>query len=138
MADHSGIPVNKLDEAGAKSELKRLAQEIAAHDKLYYQEDAPKIFDADYDALRLRNDSIEKRFPKLVRPDSPSKQVGAAPSRKFRKVTHAEPMLSLANAFSLEDMEDFLARVRRFLGFSEGDEIAVTAATFQGQEGCGR
>lgn len=127
MADYSGIPVNELDEAAARKELKRLAEEIASHDKLYYQKDAPKISDAGYDALRLRNDDIEKRFGNLIRPDSPSKQVGAEASRKFRKVTHAEPMLSLANAFTKEDMEDFLARVRRFLGFSDGDEIVVTA-----------
>jgi DNA ligase (NAD+) len=119
--------VDRLTEAEAKAELKRLAGEIAHHDALYYRKDAPEISDADYDALRERNAAIEARFPSLVRPDSPSRRVGAAPVEAFGKVRHAVPMLSLGNAFTDEDIADFIARVRRFLGLGADAEIEVTA-----------
>src|SRR5579862_3172541 len=118
---------DKLTKAEAKAELARLAAEIAGHDRRYHGEDAPTISDAAYDALKRRNDAIETRFPDLIRPDSPSHRVGAKPSEKFAKVVHARPMLSLDNAFSDEDIEDFVARVRRFLGSKEDDEIVFTA-----------
>ncbi len=86
------------------------------HDRRYHAEDAPTISDADYDALRRRNADIEERFPLLVRPDSPSHRVGATVSEKFAKVVHAKPMLSLDNAFSDEDVADFIGRVRRLPG----------------------
>ena len=98
------LPVEGLSQAQAEAELERLAREIAHHDELYYAQDAPEISDADYDALRLRNDAIETRFPGLVRPDSPSLRVGIEPSEQFAKVTHAVPMLSLGNAFSDADI----------------------------------
>ena len=120
-------PVEKLTRAEAAKELGLLAEEIAAHDRRYYQEDAPTMSDADYDALRRRNDAIEARFPDLVRPDSPSKRIGAAPAEKFAKVRHAVPMLSLDNAFTDEDVTDFVARVRRFLGLKESADLAFTA-----------
>jgi len=120
-------PVEKLTQAEAKKELERLAAEIAANDKRYHGEDAPTISDADYDALKRRNDAIEQRFPTLIRPDSPSHRVGSKPSEKFAKVVHAKPMLSLDNAFHDEDIADFVARVRRFLGFKEDDDLVFTA-----------
>ncbi len=126
-AGASRKPVDRLTEAEAKAELERLAREIAHHDELYYRQDAPEISDADYDALRERNAAIEARFPALIRPDSPSKRVGAAPVEAFGKVRHAVPMLSLGNAFTDEDVADFIARVRRFLGLDAETEIAVTA-----------
>jgi len=123
----SNKPVDKLTEAEAKAELERLAHEIAHHDELYYAQDAPEISDADYDALRERNAAIEARFPALVRPDSPSQRIGAAPVAAFGKVRHAVPMLSLGNAFSEEDVVDFVARVRRFLGLAADAGVELTA-----------
>src|ERR1022692_1877000 len=121
MASHdaSKIRFADLTQAQAKAELARLAAEIAAHDKRYYQQDKPTVTDAAYDALRERNAAIEKRFPDLVRPDSPSRRVGAAPTAKFKKVRHAVPMLSLDNAFADEDVVEFVGRIRRFLKLSE-------------------
>ena len=123
----TGKSVDKLSSAEAEKELDRLAREIAEHDRRYHGEDAPTISDADYDALRRRNAAIEDRFPLLVRPDSPSHRVGAKAAAKFAKVVHARPMLSLDNAFSDEDVAEFLGRVRRFLGLKEGEEIAIMA-----------
>jgi DNA ligase (NAD+) len=125
--DASKIAVDALTEAAAKAELKRLAAEIGEHDRRYYQEDAPRVSDAAYDALRRRNAAIEARFPHLVRPDSPSLRVGAAPAAKFAKVRHALPMLSLGNAFSAEDVAEFVARVRRFLRLSAEERLDFTA-----------
>jgi DNA ligase (NAD+) len=118
--------VAALSEADAKAELKRLAADIAAHDRRYYQEDAPTVSDADYDALRRRNAAIEARFPELIRADSPSRRIGASPSRGFAKIRHAVPMLSLDNAFSDGDVRDFVDRIRRFLRL--GDETPVFLA----------
>ncbi|MBI4275702.1 MAG: NAD-dependent DNA ligase LigA [Rhizobiales bacterium] len=125
--DLGKIPVSKLTEAQAKVELKRLAAEIAAHDARYYQEDAPTVSDAAYDALRQRNAAIEGRFPGLVRADSPSRRVGAMPTGKFAKVRHAVPMLSLDNAFNDEDVSDFAARIRRFLKLDANEALVFTA-----------
>ncbi|MBU2091736.1 MAG: NAD-dependent DNA ligase LigA, partial [Alphaproteobacteria bacterium] len=109
------IPVEKLTPEQAVRELERLAAEIARHNALYYQKDTPEISDAAYDALFQRNQAIEAHFPELIREDSPSQLVGAAPSSAFAKVAHARPMLSLANAFDAGDVDDFVARIRRFL-----------------------
>jgi DNA ligase (NAD+) len=109
------IDVEALTKAQAKVELTRLALEIAMHDERYYQKDAPTVSDAEYDKLRKRSDAIEARFPELVTSESPSQKVGSQPSRAFAKVQHAVPMLSLGNAFSDEDVTDFVGRVRRFL-----------------------
>jgi len=120
-------PVDSLTEEQAAAELARLAKLIAEHDKRYYQEDAPTVTDAEYDALRQRNAAIEARFPALVRKDSPSRRVGAAPSRGFRKVRHAVPMLSLDNAFAEQDVADFVSRIRRFLKLPEDERIDFVA-----------
>jgi DNA ligase (NAD+) len=119
--------VDTLTKAQAKVELKRLALEIESHDKHYYQDDAPKISDADYDALRKRVNAIEARFPELVTSESPSQKIGAQPSGRFAKVQHAVPMLSLGNAFSDEDVADFVDRIRRFLKL-DADEIPAIVA----------
>jgi DNA ligase (NAD+) len=125
--DASKIATDKLTEAQAKAELKRLAAAIGEHDKRYYQEDAPTVSDADYDALRRRNEEIEARFPDLVRADSPSRRVGAQPASKFAKVRHAVPMLSLGNAFNDDEVREFVERVRRFLRLPEDEKVAFTA-----------
>lgn len=109
------LPVDQLTDMEASAELKDLATEINAHDKAYYQDDAPSISDGEYDALRQRNQDLEAAFPHLIRKDSPSKRVGATPTSGFSKVAHARPMLSLGNVFSEEELADFLTGVRRFL-----------------------
>src|SRR5499427_687484 len=123
----SPVAPDALTEEQAADELKRLAQEIAAHDRRYYQDDAPTVSDAEYDELRRRNAAIEARFPALVRTDSPSRRVGAAPSRGFAKVRHRVPMLSLDNAFSEEDVRGFVDRIRRFLRLPADEPIAFSA-----------
>ena len=125
--DASKIPVAELTQAQAKAELKRLAAEIGAHDRRYYQDDAPRVSDAAYDALRRRNEEIEARFPQLVRADSPSRRVGAQPSQKFAKVRHAVPMLSLGNAFADSEVAEFVERIRRFLRLSADEKLVLTA-----------
>jgi DNA ligase (NAD+) len=117
-------PVEQLTDLEAAAELAHLAQEIHAHDRAYYEQDAPTISDAEYDALRQRNIAIEARFPHLVRADSPSLKVGAAPAEAFAKVEHRKPMLSLSNVFSEEEVGDFVQRVRRFLGLPEQEPVA--------------
>lgn len=119
--------VEALSPEEAARELERLAGEIARHDRLYYQQDAPEIDDAAYDALRRRNAEIEARFPELVREDSPSVRVGVAPASGFGKVPHSVPMLSLGNVFGEQELRDFVARVRRFLGLGETDQVDFVA-----------
>ncbi len=119
--------IGELNEKEAKAEHARLEAEIGGHDRLYYQQDAPKISDDTYDALRRRYEAIEKRFPALRTLSSLSQRVGAAPAAKFAKVRHAVPMLSLANAFTEDDVRDFAARVRRFLKLAENEPLAFSA-----------
>jgi DNA ligase (NAD+) len=121
------LPPTDLTAKQAKAEHARLAAEIAAHDKRYYQEDAPSVSDADYDALRRRYEAIETRFPDLRTLESLSMRVGAAPAGRFAKVRHAVPMLSLGNAFSEEDVADFVERIRRFLKLPESEPLVFTA-----------
>jgi DNA ligase (NAD+) len=116
-----------MSRAEAAAEHAKLVEELAAHDRAYYQADAPTISDAEYDKLRLRLLALEKQYPTLAKASSPSKKVGAAPLEKFGKVAHAVPMLSLSNAFAEEDVIEFLARVRRFLNLGDDVPVAVTA-----------
>ena len=118
--------VADLTKAQGKVEHMRLALELEGHDKRYYQQDAPSISDAEYDALRQRFNAIEKRFPELVSAESPSQKVGATPSGRFKKVRHAVPMLSLDNAFAEEDVVDFVGRIVRFLKLPD-DKIDFSA-----------
>ena len=120
-------PVDALSKVEAEAELARLAEEIAAHDAAYYQQDAPLVSDVEYDALRRRNEEIEARFPELKRSDSPSERVGAAPTSAFGKVEHVVPMLSLGNAFDDADVTDFDARIRRFLNLEADAELVFTS-----------
>ena len=119
-----GLPTTQ---SAAADELARLADAIARANRLYHTEDAPEISDADYDALVRRNAAIEAAFPTLVRSDSPAKQVGAAPAAHLAKVAHARPMLSLDNAFSDEEVAEFVGRVRRFLNLSADEPVLLTA-----------
>jgi len=119
--------VVRLDLAEAQAELARLADVLGRANRAYHTQDAPEITDADYDRLKQRNAAIEARFPDLKRPDSPSEQVGAPVSDAFEKVTHAQRMLSLANAFDDEDIAEFDASLRRFLGLAEETPLAYTA-----------
>ncbi|WP_136656323.1 NAD-dependent DNA ligase LigA [Nitratireductor sp. XY-223] len=126
MSDET-TAVEELSSAQAERELARLAMEISGHDQRYHTEDAPVISDAEYDALKRRNLAIEARFPDLKRADSPSDRVGGGVLEKFEKVTHKVAMLSLDNAFSEEDVRDFVERVRRFLKLDTKAPLAFTA-----------
>ena len=111
------------DEAAA--ELEQLALEIARHDRLYHEQDAPELSDAEYDALRRRNAELEAAYPQLLRSDSPSRSVGSAPAAGFGKLRHRVPMLSLDNAFGRDEFVEFGARVRRFLGLPIDAPLAL-------------
>ncbi|MEE2741314.1 MAG: NAD-dependent DNA ligase LigA [Pseudomonadota bacterium] len=116
-----------LTEAEAANRLMRLAKEVAKHNRLYHDQDAPEISDADYDALIRENNALEAAFPHLIRADSPNAQVGAASTTALKKVPHAVRMMSLDNGFSDEDIADFLARIRRFLALPDDAPVALTA-----------
>jgi DNA ligase (NAD+) len=125
--DTTKLAVDDLTEKQAKAEHAWLAAEIGGHDRRYYQDDAPSVSDAEYDALRRRYGAIEARFPQLRTLESLTQRVGAAPSGRFAKVRHAVPMLSLDNAFAEEDVVDFVGRIRRFLRLPDDEEIAFSA-----------
>ena len=127
MRRKAPTPVEDLTLIEASAELAELAGEIAKHDRAYFEHDAPVISDAEYDALRQRNEAIEARFPELIREDSPSRRLGAGVAEKFGKVRHAVPMLSLANGFSEEDASDFVGRIRRFLNLDDAQPVDITA-----------
>jgi len=122
-----GRPIAALTEAEASAELDRLAAEIARADHAYHQKDAPDLSDAAYDALKRRNAEIEARFPHLKRADSPSERIGAAPAEGFGKIRHSVRMLSLANAFDPVEVQDFDARIRKYLGLAPDAPLACTA-----------
>ena len=123
----TGADAAGLGEERAAARLAELAAEIAHHNRLYHAEDAPEISDAAYDALVRENAALEAAFPALVRPDSPSRQVGAVPGGPLAKVAHARPMLSLDNAFSDEEVTEFVERVRRFLALGADEPVILTA-----------
>ncbi|MDB5392913.1 MAG: ligase, NAD-dependent [Rhodospirillales bacterium] len=125
--EDAAAAVAALSFAEAEAEIAALSARMREADTAYYQQDAPIISDADFDSLRLRVEAIIARFPELERDDSPTKKVGAAPSQGFRKVRHAVPMLSLGNAFSAEDVTDFVDRIRRFLGLNADATVAFVA-----------
>lgn len=116
-----------MTESEAVRRLRQLAKEIARHNRLYHDQDVPEISDAEYDELVRENAALEAEYPHLIRSDSPNAQVGAAPTTALAKVTHARPMLSLENAFSAEDVHDFVRRARRFLSLGEDEPVALTA-----------
>ena len=120
-------PPDQLSPDEAQAEHARLGAEIAGHDRRYHGEDAPTISDGEYDALRRRYGALEEAFPDLAGPNSLSRKVGAAPAKEFAKVRHVVPMLSLGNVFADEDVEEFCARVRRFLGLGDDAPLAFTA-----------
>ncbi|MCA8907588.1 MAG: NAD-dependent DNA ligase LigA [Rhodospirillaceae bacterium] len=121
------MPVDQLSPEDAAAEHAALAAEVARHNRRYYQEDAPEVSDAEYDALFRRLQALEAAFPGLATPDSPTQTVGAAPAEAFGKVHHAVPMLSLANAFSPEDVAEFVARIRRFLSLADEAPLVFIA-----------
>ncbi len=116
-----------LDKEDARAKYKKLVAEIARHDALYHGQDNPEITDAEYDALRKQLDELEAQHPEFVTADSPSQTVGAAPSSGFKKIKHNVPMLSLSNVFSEEELDDFITRVKKFLGLGEDDVVEIVA-----------
>jgi len=125
--DVSKIIVDALSEKQARAEHARLHAEISEHDRHYYQDDAPTVTDAEYDALRKRYGAIEQRFPDLRTLESLTLKVGIAPTGRFAKVRHAVPMLSLDNAFSGDDVTRFVDRIRRFLKLADDEPLVFTA-----------
>ncbi len=125
--DKAEIDTDSLSLVEAEAEIAALSARMRDADQAYYQQDAPIISDAEYDALRRRVEAIVARFPELERDDSPTRKVGAAPSQGFRKVRHAVPMLSLGNAFSEDDLVEFVDRIRRFLGLAPDAPIDFIA-----------
>jgi DNA ligase (NAD+) len=119
--------VNSLSEAEARAELVELAAALGAANRAYHQQDAPDLTDAEYDRLKRRNAEIEAQFPNLKRDDSPTEQVGAAPDEGFSKVRHAVAMLSLSNAFDVEGVNEFDARIRKYLGLNADADLTYTA-----------
>lgn len=127
MGDFQTVAISSLTQQQAHQELARLADILNRASAAYHRDDAPIMSDADFDALRRRNAQIEQRFPELVRQDSPEASIGAAPAAGFGKIRHVRRMLSLANAFSTEDVEDFVTGIRRFLGLDAAAPLAFTA-----------
>ena len=117
--DVTSVPPDELTDTEAAAELARLASLIAQLNHSYHSLDAPEVTDAEFDALKRRNEAIERLFPRLVRPDTPSMRVGAPLDSGFAKHRHLVPMLSLDNVFDRVDFEGFIARARRFLGLRD-------------------
>ncbi len=117
--------VSKISAREAALELEYIAKEMAKADVAYYQDDEPYLTDSQYDALKLRNELLEKRFPELIRNDSPSKRVGAPIQSDFKKIEHRVPMLSLADIFSKSELEDYINSIKRFLNTTDDIEFMV-------------
>src|SRR5688500_8420923 len=126
-APASETPLDRLTLREAQDEHRALGREIAEHDQRYYEEDAPTVSDAEYDALRQRYEALEAQFPELGGDESLTRKVGAKASEKFAKVRHRAPMLSLGNAFKDEDVAGFVERIRRFLNLKAEAPLAFTA-----------
>ncbi|MCH7956884.1 MAG: NAD-dependent DNA ligase LigA [Proteobacteria bacterium] len=120
-------PPDKLTPLEAVAELALLADEIPHHRNLYYVKQTPVISDDEFDELVKRNDQIEEKFKYLIRDDSPSQLVGSEPEKGFKKVRHKVPMLSLENAFSIDEVEDFLKKVRGFLNLDKNELLEIVA-----------
>ena len=110
---------NKLDESSITNRLRKLSELIKKHNVHYHQDDRPKITDAEYDSLVKENNDLEKLYPHLILKDSPNKQIGAKALKKFVKITHRAPMLSLANAFNQKDIIDFNDRIKKFINLKK-------------------
>ncbi|MGF9756366.1 NAD-dependent DNA ligase LigA [Microvirga sp. 0TCS3.31] len=123
----SSTPADHLTPDEARTEHEALGAEIAEHDRRYYEEDAPTVSDAEYDALRKRYEALEDQFPELKSPESLTQKVGSKVSEKFGKIRHRVPMLSLANGFADEEVEEFVERIRRFLNLKDDAPLAFTA-----------
>src|SRR5829696_7056164 len=121
------LPVTDLTPEQARAEHETLGAEIAEHDRRYYEEDAPTVSDAEYDSLRKRYEALEDQFPELKSPESLTQKVGSKVSEKFGKIRHRVPMLSLANGFADEEVEEFVERIRRFLNLKADAPLAFTA-----------
>lgn len=126
-SNDSGLTLFDMDAQSARDRHAKITKEIKAHDLAYYQDDEPNVTDAEYDALRRELEKLETQYPDLVTEQSPTQNIGAAPAKGFSKVQHAEPMLSLSNVFSDEEYQDFLDRIRRFLGLDDQEELAIMA-----------
>jgi DNA ligase (NAD+) len=120
-------PADHLTPDEARAEHEALGNEIAEHDRRYYEEDAPTVSDAEYDALRKRYEALEDQFPELKSPESLTQKVGSKVSEKFGKIRHRVPMLSLANGFADQEVEEFVERIRRFLNLGADAPLAFTA-----------
>ena len=110
---------NKLDESSITNRLRKLSELIKKHNVHYHQDDRPKITDAEYDSLVKENNDLEKLYPHLILKDSPNNQIGARALKKFVKITHRTPMLSLANAFNQKDIIDFNDRIKKFINLKK-------------------
>ena len=113
------IEKNKLDESNIIIRLRKLSELIKKHNIHYHQEDRPIITDSEYDSLVKENNDLEKLYPHLILKDSPNNQIGAKPLKKFNKISHKTPMLSLANAFNQKDIIDFTDRIKKFINLKK-------------------